>query len=313
MRFLHFLEGLRNPVCDFLFSLITHIGEETVFLAVAILFFWCINKREGYYILITGLIGTLVNQFLKMLCRIPRPWERGTGLTYVESAFEEAKGYSFPSGHTQNTAGTFGVIGAYSKKKWLRITTIVIIVLVGFSRMYLGVHTPADVLVSVVIACLLVFVAYPLFIKAEKSPRLMYTMLGSMLALVIAYVCFVCLYQFPAEVYLPENIHNLESAQKNGVTLLGCMVGFMIVYTVDLKYTKFSTDAIWWVQIIKCVGGLALVLAVKELTRSPLEAIFGNVLVARGVRYFLVTIVGGALWPLTFKLWARLGLKKEQN
>ena len=117
MRFLHFLEGLRNPVCDFLFSLITHIGEETVFLAVAILFFWCINKREGYYILITGLIGTLVNQFLKMLCRIPRPWERGTGLTYVESAFEEAKGYSFPSGHTQNTAGTFGVIGAYSKKK----------------------------------------------------------------------------------------------------------------------------------------------------------------------------------------------------
>ena len=137
----------------------------------------------------------------------------------------------------------------------------------------------------------------------------MYIMLGSMLALVVAYVCFVCLYQFPADVYLPENVHNLESAQKNGVTLLGCMVGFMIVYTVDLKYTKFSTDAVWWVQIIKCIGGLALVLAVKELTRSPLEAIFGNVLVARGVRYFLVAIVGGAVWPLTFRFWQKLGRK----
>ena len=67
MKVLHFLAQLHNPVLDFIFQLITEIGDETVFLVVAILFFWCINKREGYYILITGLLGTLVNQFLKLI------------------------------------------------------------------------------------------------------------------------------------------------------------------------------------------------------------------------------------------------------
>ena len=148
MKFLYFLESIRNPVLDFIFSTVTHIGEETVFLAVAILFFWCVNKREGYYILVTGLIGTVVNQWLKLLVRIPRPWVKHPGFTVVESAVEEATGYSFPSGHTQNVAGTFGSIARFTRRNWLRIASLVIIVLVSLSRMYLGVHYPTDVLTS---------------------------------------------------------------------------------------------------------------------------------------------------------------------
>ena len=49
MEFLNFLAGLRNPVFDFIFSLITHLGEETFFLVFAILIFWCVDKRGGYY------------------------------------------------------------------------------------------------------------------------------------------------------------------------------------------------------------------------------------------------------------------------
>jgi undecaprenyl-diphosphatase len=310
MSFLYLLEGIRNPVFDFLFSIITVLGEETVFMAVGLIVFWCFSKYQGYYLLCTGFFGTLINQFLKIVCRIPRPWVLDPNFTIVESAREAATGYSFPSGHTQSSVGLFGGIARANKQRYIRIAMIALCVLVPLSRMYLGVHTPADVLVSIAIACMLIFVAYPLFKKAESSPRIMYAILGSMLALVIAYVCFVCLYQFPAEVYLPENVHNLESARKNGATLLGCMVGFLVVYTVDLKFSKFSTDAVWWAQIIKCIIGLGLVLAVKELTRSPLEALFGDVLVARAVRYFLVAIVAGAVWPLTFKFFSKLGKKQ---
>ena len=146
MQVLHFLAQLHNPVLDTVFQLITEIGDETVFLVVAILFFWCIDKREGYYILMTGLLGTLVNQFLKLICRVPRPWVRDPLFKHkvVPSAFEGASGYSFPSGHTQNVTGTFGAIALFARKNWLRISCIVIIVLVAFSRMYLGVHTPLD-------------------------------------------------------------------------------------------------------------------------------------------------------------------------
>ena len=173
MKFLYLLEKIRNPVFDFLFSLITHIGEETVFLVIAILFFWCINKREGYYVLITGLVGTMINQFLKLVCKVRRPWVKEPSFTIVESAREQATGYSFPSGHTQNVAGTFGSIGVWHSKKWIRISAIVIIALVAFSRMYLGVHTPWDVLTSLGIAALLVFGLYPLFKNEERFNKFM--------------------------------------------------------------------------------------------------------------------------------------------
>ena len=152
MPFLHFLQSIRNPFFDWFFALITHLGEETFFLVIAIMFFWCINKREGYFILITGLVGTVVNQIAKLFFRVPRPWVLDPDFEIVESAREEATGYSFPSGHTQNIAGTYGSIAAYEPKKWKTILCTILIVLVAFSRMYLGVHTPLDVIVSLLFA-----------------------------------------------------------------------------------------------------------------------------------------------------------------
>ena len=136
MPFLYFLESIRNPIFDWIFATVTHIGEETFFLAFAIIFFWCVNKREGYFILITGLVGTVVNQVAKLIFRIPRPWVLDPEFNIIESARAEATGYSFPSGHTQNVAGTFGAIAAYEPKKWKTAVCVTIIALVGFSRMY---------------------------------------------------------------------------------------------------------------------------------------------------------------------------------
>ena len=102
MEFLRFLEGLRTPFMDTLMSLITQLGDELFFMVFAITMFWCIDKRRGYYLLSVGFVGTVVNQFLKLVFRIPRPWVLDPNFTIVESAREAATGYSFPSGHTQN-------------------------------------------------------------------------------------------------------------------------------------------------------------------------------------------------------------------
>ena len=74
MQFLYWLEEIRNPVLDGFFSLITHLGSETLFIAIAIVVFWCVGKKQGYYLMTVGFFGTLVNQFLKLMFRIPRPW-----------------------------------------------------------------------------------------------------------------------------------------------------------------------------------------------------------------------------------------------
>lgn len=301
MQFLYFLEKIRNPVCDFFFSTVTHIGEETFFLVFAILFFWCVNKREGYYILMTGLIGTVINQFLKLVCRIDRPWVKDPSFTVVEGAKAEATGYSFPSGHTQNAAGTFGSIAMFAKRNWFRITAVTVIVLVSFSRMYLGVHTPYDVGVSLCIAAILVVFLHPIFKNEENFNRFMPYLIGGATLLSVAFMIYV-------NTLDPIGLdpHNYESGLKNSATLLGCLVGLLAVYPLDRFVIKFETGGRWYSQILKLAGGLLIVLAIKSGLKSPLEALFGNVYAARSVRYFLIVMAAGALWPLTFKFFSRL-------
>lgn len=307
MSFLYWLEDLRNPIFDFIFSVITLFGEETIFMAVGMIIFWCLNKYDGYYLLCVGFFGTLINQFLKITCRIPRPWVKDPNFTIVESAREAAGGYSFPSGHTQVSVGLFGGIARRSKQKILRGVMIALCVLVPFSRMYLGVHTPWDVAVSVCIALILIFVLHPLFQRAEKDARVMYGILGVLSAIVVAYLLYVSLFPFPESVYLEENIHNLDSARENAYTLLGCMAGLLVLYPVERKWIRFETKAGLWVQIVKVVGGLLLILAVKEGLKMPLDTLFGGHMIARSVRYFFVVLMGGLLWPLTFRFFSKIG------
>lgn len=301
MGFLRFLEGIRNPVLDFFFSFVTKLGEETAFMAVAIIIFWCFSKKDGYYILSIGFMGTVLNQFLKLICRIPRPWVKDPSFTIVESARAEATGYSFPSGHTQNSVGTFGAIGYLFKKRWVRITAIVICVLVPLSRMYLGVHTPADVFVSVAIALALIFLVKPIFDKAEQRPAILYYFFGGMFAVSLAFLFFVLFFDFGADI----DPHNYESGLKNACTLLGATAGFLIAYPIERRYVKFDTHGKWYVQLLKSGIGLGLVLAIKALLK-PLLLLFLPAMVERVVRYAIIVIFAAVIWPLTFKQFKRL-------
>ncbi len=298
MEFLYLLESIRCGVLDTFFSLITILGEETAFMLFGMTVFWCVSKYEGYALLCTGFFGTIVNQFLKILCRIPRPWVLDPEFTIVESAREAATGYSFPSGHTQNAVGTFGTLARWHKGL-LRGVMLALCVLVPLSRMYLGVHTPLDVSVSIVFATLLVFVAYPLFKKAENSPKTMFAIIGTMLAMTVGYLLFVNFYPFP-----DVDPHNYASALKNGYTMLGCIAGLIVIYIADLKWIKFETKAVWWAQILKVVGGMLLVFLAKTFLKTPLNALLGEDF-GRAARYFIMVLIGGALWPMTFKWFSK--------
>ena len=308
MQFLRFLESIRTGVGDFFFATVTHLGEETFFLALAILFFWCINKKQGYYILMTGLIGTVVNQWLKIICRIPRPWIIDSNFKPVGDAVAEATGYSFPSGHTQNVAGTWGCIGRYNKQKWVKITAVTIILLVAFSRMYLGVHTPLDVTTSLGISALLVVGFYFVFRDEKSMDKFMpWVVLGSVLV-AIGFIVYVAL--LPESNFASEaDLANLASARKNAATLSGCLVGLALIYPLDRCFIKFDTKGRWYAQVIKFALGVAVVLGIKAGLSSPLVALFGNEYVARAVRYFLIVGFAGAVWPLTFKFFGNLKIE----
>ena len=171
MQLLYVLEQLRTPAVTKALSALTYFGGVYGFMVLSIIVFWCIDKRCGYFMLSLGFLGTVINQFLKILFRIPRPWVLDPSFEPVESAVADAGGFSFPSGHTQNVFATFGGVFAWTKKTWLKIVCAVMIVLVAFSRMYLGVHTPLDVGVSVVIGIVLLQPVLRLSRGARRAAR----------------------------------------------------------------------------------------------------------------------------------------------
>ena len=160
MTILKWLEGQRTPWLDGLMSAITELGDETIFMLAGLVILWCVNKRWGFRFLLVGLTGSIMNQLLKAIFLIPRPWVQDPSFTIVESARAGATGYSFPSGHTQSAATLFGTLAMWSRKWWSTLLCVVMVLLVGLSRMYLGVHTPLDVGVSLLTGVVTVVALY---------------------------------------------------------------------------------------------------------------------------------------------------------
>lgn len=301
MELLYWLESIRNPVLDGFFSAITYLGSEIVFMILALAIYWCVSKSQGLYLLSVGCLGTTLNQFLKITCRIPRPWVRDPDFTIVESARADATGYSFPSGHTQNAVGTFGCLAVDARRPWLRVVLIVLAVLTAFSRMYLGVHTPWDVGAAAVMAVVLIFALRPLFRDADVHPRRMLAILGILGLLNVAFLAYALCWSFPADADPVQLAHGAENAAK----LTGALIGMALGYWLDWKKVRFTTAAPLPGQILKLSLGMVLLLAIK----SGLKLLLGGSLWAGALRYGLMTFFAAGLWPMTFPWFARLGKK----
>ena len=307
MKFLYILEAIRHPILDAVVSVITYLGDEAFFLLAALLMFWCVDKKRGYLVLSVGFAGTLINQFMKITCRIPRPWVLDPDFTIVESAREAATGYSFPSGHSTNAVGTLGSIAASSKKRLVWILCAAGAILVPLSRMYLGVHTPKDVIVGSLIALVCVAVFLPLMNYVYEKPLRMYIMFIVMFAVVGVYLVYTLMLN-SVEGVDPENLYE---AQKNACSLLGSLLGILVAYPLERRFVNFDNKAPLLGQILKLVLGAGIAVGLKSGLKPLFALIFCDALVLPNIlRYMIVVIFAVYVWPMTFKLFAKVGAKK---
>ena len=296
MALLMKLECLRNPVLDLFFLKITTLGEEAVFVLIGLIFLWCIDKKKGFFILSVSAVGLMINQFLKILFHIPRPWIKNTSLSVVEGAKLKATGYSFPSGHTQISTGLYGSIARVYKGILLRILCVLIVAFVAFSRMYLGVHTPQDVFASLFLACLLIFLLYPVIYNSFDNHIKINVFYLIVSLLNLTYILYLSVYNFSDSI---ENVY-LNDSIKNAYRLFGSIVAFWISYNVDRKFINYKTDAVWWAQILKVVCGVILLFFIS-LIDKPLDLFFDGNCITVLIRYFLLVIFIGCVWPAVFK------------
>ncbi len=321
MKLLYLFESIRSPILDKFFLAVTELGDETFFIAAALIIFWCVSKKTGYYMMSVCFFGTIINQALKLMFRVPRPWIADPDFTIVEEARERAAGYSFPSGHTQNAVGIFGCIAAEmsGKKRGIilsgvkRRIAIAICILLAFftcmSRLYLGVHTPLDVAVSAFLAAVLVLGFKLIFDNVNNEDTAIYTIIALMLVFASGYLAYA--YSLPISSIGAEDMYNIEEGQKNAFYMLGGAAGIAVAYPIEKKFVKFNTAASPAVQVLKTIPGFLLVIFIKSKLKAPLAFVFEgyNIGIAHALRYFVIVFFAVCIWPMSFRYIERIYYK----
>ena len=242
------------------------------------------------------MLGSFLQQFLKAIFAVPRPWVLDPKFQPVESAVPEATGFSFPSGHTLTACVSLGGVALYLKKAWAFIAAAVLTLLVAFSRMYLGVHTLLDVGVGFLLGVIVLVLFYVIFLKNEDRPSVLNTVLIVSVAACVGLLVYLMV--------RPQNVDPAGDGVKNAYVLVGAAVGMLLGKLIDDCFVRFETKAVWWVQIIKVVLGLVLILAI----RFGLKALFGGdaeTALLRGVRYFAMSFVGVGIYPILFRVFQK--------
>ena len=168
-----FLQNIRieQPVIfDKFFLSITILGEIWLPTLICAIAYWCIDFRAGIYLFSLEGLNSIITHFFKMIACVYRPWILSDKIHPSELAVPFAKGYSFPSGHSSMCSSVIGGV-AYllRKKKIICIFLICLILLVGFSRLWLGVHTPQDVVCGLLTGLILVFLVNKIINWAEEN------------------------------------------------------------------------------------------------------------------------------------------------
>ena len=271
LELLRYIQSAASPVLDVFFIGITMLAEPALWVVVLAWIYWNSDKTAGRFISYAMFTSLCFGNGLKEIFRMPRPiGEPGIRTIYADTA----TGYSFPSGHTQNAVATYGGIARYTRCGWLRVVLVVLTVLIAFSRMYLGVHTPLDVGVSFLIAAVLVLVVYPLMEEADRRPVVL---THTILVMVLCSAAFVgYLYLRGDTGAAAEDTANYLSALENGWKLLGATLGMLVSNIADRKHIRFETQAVWWAQLIKLAVGFGLLLAIRAGLKAPLIALLGG-------------------------------------
>lgn len=280
---IRWIQLMRNPFFDQLFYFITQLGDQIVFIGVVAVIYWTIDKRFAHKFTFAFMMSAIVNTSFKSLFKRVRPFY------YPDISSEPSwltTGYSFPSGHAQ-ASGVLGYTAFYASKKkglsWLKYVAWFIIILVPFSRMYLGQHFLSDVIVGLILALGLTHITFKL-VDFMGDDEHIYT-------LMIAPLFILALFFFKT--------HDVYVAA-------GGFVGFALGYYLEKKYINYDVKAVWWIQIIKVIVGLMVAFGIKE----GLKMVFPDQIIFDFIRYFAIGVWAAVGAPIVFKYVIRNHHKK---
>jgi len=273
--------NFRNNFFDFLFKVITELGDKMIFILVVMVLFWAVNKRFAYKFLFAFIGSAFVNQIAKVVVKRPRPFKE-PGITSVG---KESSGYSFPSGHSQSTGIIYYSFNdEYGKNNNLvKGILIGILILVPFSRMYLAQHYLTDVLVGTIIGIIAAVVMYKVF-ELFKDKEHIYP-----------------LYAIPVIIIVLALLINKEYDKYHELFVAGAgYIGFTIGYAIEKLYIKHNVETNLQNRIIKVVIGLLIVGGLYFGLKWLFSLISTENMILDFLRYLIVALTSTTLVPYLF-------------
>lgn len=244
ITYLLWLQNLREhagPIWEYIFYGITMLGAAGI--ALALVIYLCKDKKKGFFITACFCLGTVMNGTIKNICCVYRPWIRDKRIIPSALAKPGATGYSFPSGHTQTAATTYGAAAwVYRSHKKTAVLLILLVLLTGFSRNYLGVHTPQDVLVGLLEGCICIFLVQKFFKWYRKKERNDFLIVMIGLGITVILILFTMLKPYPMTYEDGKLLVDPISMQADSMKSYGFFSGLLCAWTLERKYINFSTD-----------------------------------------------------------------------
>ena len=308
-RVLLALEGIRSGALTLFFAAITSLGSNVGYLDILSLFYWCVDKYAGLGLTYCALFSATLNLWLKEIWEIPRPGDPAldglldhAGIERRVTPVYQATLASFPSGHAQGAAVTWGYIARLLNaggrhRRWAWIAAVLLAALIAFSRLYLGVHFPQDVVAGLAIGA--AFLALWLWIAPHAVSRL--DSLGLR-------------WQVRLALLVPIVILALKPGEDSAAAM-GAAAGMGIGSLLERETVRFSVAGRVTQRLLRGLLGLALVL-VAYAGLSPLFDLIrlegAMALAWRALRYSLLGFAGAWGAPWVF-MRARLAVRQEEN
>ena len=267
LQFLLALQGWRESIDGLFNDFFVQMSDFSngIFIWVlACVFFWAVNKKTGRYLFLNLGLARFAMQSLKLTFTVYRPWIREPAIKPVQLA----SGYSFPSGHSVTATTNYGtLIYRYRRYVPLVVFLCVMIALTLFSRLYIGAHTPEDVLVGFAVAVLVVIFAPRLWDWIDAEPNRVWWLLGGAAVLTVLFLVYISLRPYPLDYdstgkLLVDPLEMQIDGWKDAGRFFGVACG-IVSESRTVKFETKGVPIIW--RVTRCCWGLLLLVLAEQV------------------------------------------------
>lgn len=311
INFTLFLQALGNWLSG-PFKLITSLGNEEFYILILPFLFWCVNSVMGIRAGVMLLVSGGIKDFLKVVIHTPRPYWVDARVKAITSETS----FGMPSGHSMDAASIWGVIAVSIKRRWATWLAILLIFLIGLSRIYLGVHFIHDVVSGWLVGGLILWGYLALEKRIARwinqKSLLIQVLLAFLLSMTLILLALLARllvggWQMPVEwthnAFIASETTLDPFDMSGSVTLAGVAFGFLggLAYWVKRyglpEIGKKTYKLIF--RYLLGMAGLAVIYVGLKMALPEEPVLLGQVM--RYIRYALIGVWVTAFAPLIFK------------